>query len=102
RKNTIVAVDLNTRKMIGTLLSGGQFSPMDYDATTGEVYVPDQQHNQLDVLAPVTANLSGMPRQPVRYFHLNSAPQSVAITSDGQLGFVALSNGQILMLDIPG
>jgi DNA-binding beta-propeller fold protein YncE len=102
REHTIVAVDLNTRRVIGTLLSGGQFGPMDYDATTGEVYVPDRQHKQLDVLAPVTANTTGMPRQPVRYFRLSSAPQSVAITSDGQLGFVALSNGQILMLDIPG
>src|SRR5260370_15392055 len=42
RQGTVVAVDLNTRQVIRTLLSGGQFGPMDYDATTGEVYVPDQ------------------------------------------------------------
>jgi DNA-binding beta-propeller fold protein YncE len=72
---------------------------MDYDATTGEVYVPDQQHNQLDVLAPVTPAL--MPREPTRIIHMSSSPQSVAITSDGQLGFVALANGQVIMLDIP-
>ncbi len=102
RRGTVVAVDLNTRQVIRTLLHGGQFGPMDYDANTGEVYVPDRQHNQLDVLAPVVANTMVMPHEPARILHLSHAPQSVAITSDGQLGFVALSNGQVVMLDIPG
>lgn len=31
-----------------------------------------------------------------------ASPQSVAITNDGQLGFVALANGNVVMLDIPG
>lgn len=102
REGTVVAVDLNTRQVIRTLLKGGQFGPMDYDANTGEVYVPDRQHNQLDVLTPVTANTTVTPQEPVRVLHLSGSPQSVAITSDGRLGFVALSNGQVLMLDIPG
>jgi DNA-binding beta-propeller fold protein YncE len=102
RQGTVVAVDLNTRKVIRTLLSGGQFGSMDYDAITGEVYVPDRQHNQLDVLTPVTAGTTLIPHEPARIIHLSSSPQSVAITNDGQLGFVALSNGQVLMLDIPG
>src|SRR6266568_1288767 len=102
RQGTVVAVDLGTRQIIRTLLSGGQFGPMDYDANTGEVYVPDRQHNQLDVLDPVTAGTTVMPPEPGRIIRLSSSPQSVAITSDGQLGFVALSNGQVLMLDIPG
>ena len=102
RQGTVVAVDLNTRQVVRTLLSGGQFGPMDYDANTGEVYVPDRQHNQLAVLAPVTAGTTATPQEPVRILRLNSSPQSVAITSDGQLGFVALSNGQVLMLDVPG
>ncbi len=101
-QGTVVAVDLNTRQAVHTLLSGGQFGPMDYDATTGEVYVPDRQHNQLDVLTPVTAGTTAMPQEPARIIRLSSSPQSVAITSDGQLGFVALSNGQVLMLDVPG
>jgi hypothetical protein len=100
-QGTVVAVDLSTRQVIRTLLSGGQFGPMDYDANTGEVYVPDRQHNQLDVLKPVVADTTTMPQEPARIIHLNSSPQSVAITSDGQLGFVALSNGQVLMLDVP-
>ncbi len=102
RQGTVVAVDLNTRQVIRTLLSGGQFGPMDYDATTGEVYVPDKQHNQLDVLAPVKEGEATMPQEPERMLHLSGSPQAIAITSDGQLGFVALSDGQVLMLDVPG
>ena len=102
RKGTVVAVDLNTRRVEGTLLTRGQFGPMDYNAITGEVYVPDRQHNQLDVLTPITTSTNTLPREPARVITLNSSPQSIAITSDGQFGFVALANGQILMLDIPG
>src|SRR5437868_3202787 len=101
RDSTVVAVDLSTRKVVRTLLSGGQFGPMDYDANTGEVYVPDRQHNLLDVLAPVVADTTVTQQEPARIIRLSSSPQSVAITSDGQLGFVALSNGQVLMLDVP-
>ncbi len=101
-RGTLIAVDLNTRQRIRTLLTQGNFNPMDYDATTGEVYVPDQQHNQLDVLVPITAGAAATPREPARVIQLDSSPQSIAITSDGLLGFVALSNGHTLMLDIPG
>lgn len=101
-QGTVVAVDLSTRRVVRTLISGGQFGPMDYDAITGEVYVPDRQHNQLDVLLPVTAGTTVRQREPARVLRLSSSPQSVAISSDGQFGFVALSNGQVLMLDIPG
>src|SRR6266702_6125913 len=100
-QGTVVAVDLGTRQIIRTLLSGGQFGPIDYDANTGEVYVPDRQHNQLDVLAPIVADTTVTQQEPARIIHLSGSPQSVAITSDGQLGFVALSNGQVLMLDVP-
>lgn len=102
RQGTVVAVDLNTRRVIRTLLTGGIFGPMDYDATTGEVYVPDEQHNQLDVLVPVTASTAVTPHEPARILSLDASPQSIAITSDGLLGFVALANGHTLMLDIPG
>lgn len=102
RQGTVVAIDLNTRRVIGTLLSGGQFGPMDYNAATGEVYVPDQLHHQLDVLTPITATTPVMPPEPARVISLSSSPQSIAITNDGQFGFVALANGQVLMLDIPG
>src|SRR5205085_4507747 len=71
RQGTVVAVDLNTRQVIRTLLSGGQFGPMDYNAVTGEVYVPDRQHNQLDILAPVTAGTTVTPQEPARILPLN-------------------------------
>jgi len=102
RQGTVVAVDLNKRQVIRTLLSGGQFGSMDYDASTGEVYVPDRKHNQLDVLTPITAGTTVTIQEPARILRLSNSPQSVAITNDGQLGFVALSNGQVLMLDVPG
>lgn len=101
RQGTVVAVDLNKRQVVQTLLSRGQFGPMDYDATTGEIYVPDRQHNQLDVLTPVTQGATVAQAEPSHVYHLSGSPQSVAITNDGQFGFVALSNGQVLMLDIP-
>lgn len=100
-RGTVIAVDLNTRRVIRTLLSGGQFGSMDYDATTGEIYVPDEQHNLLDVLTPITVNTTIPPREPARALSLDASPRAVAITSDGQLGFVALANGQVTMLDIP-
>ena len=101
RQGTVVAVDLNKRQVVQTLLSQGQFGPMDYDAITGEIYVPDRQHNELDVLTPVTPGTTVAQSEPSHVFHLSGSPQSVAITNDGQFGFVALSNGQVLMLDIP-
>ncbi len=64
--------------------------------------VPIAGGPQVDVLTPVVANTPAVAPEPTRVLRLSHAPQSVAITSDGQLGFVALSNGQVLMLDIPG
>jgi DNA-binding beta-propeller fold protein YncE len=99
RKGGVIAVDLNRLKVI-PLIQGGQYGPMDYDEMTGEVYVPDEQHNRLDVLAPVNAG-STPPHQPNRTIDLGVQPRSVAITSDGQLGFVALAGGNVAMLDVP-
>jgi DNA-binding beta-propeller fold protein YncE len=99
---TVVAVDLATRQVSRPLITGGKFMPMDYDAYTDEVYVPDQLHDQIDVLSPVTSASVPPPHEPSRIIRLGVAPESVAITSDGQLGFVALSGGNVAMLDIPG
>jgi hypothetical protein len=75
---------------------------MDYDAVTGEVYTPDEQNQQIDVLTPLAPGTDPAPHEPNRIIHLQGAPQSVAITSDGQLGFVALSGGKVAMIDVPG
>jgi hypothetical protein len=101
RQGSVLAVDVNTHRISKPLLASGNFGPMDYDATTGEVYVPDQQHNLVGVLAPVSVGSTTLPHEPSRSLHFIAAPQSVAITNDGRLGFVALKNGEVVMLDLP-
>lgn len=98
----IDAIDLATRRVSPPLLTGGTFGPMDYDAFTDEIYVPDEQHNQIDVLTPIISSSGRLPHEPERVITLGVAPQSIAITSDGQLGFVALRGGNVAMFDIPG
>lgn len=102
RQGGLYAVDLGTRQVSPRLLSGGPFGPMDYDAYTGQVYVPDPAHHQLDVLAPVVSSAPPYPREPDHVIHLDDSPRSVAITSDGQFGFIALDGGRVAMLDVPG
>ncbi|WP_220192981.1 YncE family protein [Ktedonospora formicarum] len=100
RAGNIQTIDLATHK-VSQILTGGDFGPMDYDETTGEMYVPDRSKNQLLVLTPVHSGFQ-LPKEPGRVIKLAEKPQSVAITSDGQLGFIALANGKVDMLDIPG
>jgi DNA-binding beta-propeller fold protein YncE len=102
RNGTVRALDLHTRHVLPFSLHGGPFGPMDFDETTGEVYVPDLSHHQLDVLAPLNAATSSSQQEPARIIHLDGSPQSIAITSDGQLGFAALNSGDVVALDIPG
>lgn len=101
RRGEVVAVDVTTHQVLPPLLTGGQFGLMDYDAITGEIYVPDERHNALDVLAPVIVGTILTPQEPELVMHLNGVPEAVAITSDGQLGFVALRGGTVAMLDLP-
>lgn len=102
QQGSIYAVDLGTRKLSPPLFTGGSFGPMDYNAFTSEVYVPDMQKKQVDVLSPVNPGTKTLPHEPGYIIRLGVAPQSIAITSDGQLGFIALEGGQVAMLDIPG
>jgi DNA-binding beta-propeller fold protein YncE len=101
RQGSVDAVEFATRRVI-PLISGGKYGPVDYDAVTGEIYVPDEQNQHLAVLTPWTPGTDSIPREPNRIVHLSSTPQAVAITSDGQLGFIALSGGKVAMLDVPG
>jgi DNA-binding beta-propeller fold protein YncE len=101
RQGGVDAVEFATRRVI-PLISGSKYGPMDYDAVTGEIYVPDEQNQQVDVLTPWTPGTDSSLPEPNRIVHLNSSPLAVAITSDGQLGFVALSDGKVAMLDVPG
>jgi hypothetical protein len=102
RQGSVYAVDLATRKLSPPLLSGGSFGPMDYNAFTSEVYIPDKQNKLIDVLSPVFPGTNKLPHEPSYTIRLGVAPQSIAITSDGQLGFIALAGGNVAMLDIPG
>jgi hypothetical protein len=101
QQGTIVAVSLTQHQVTSPLVSGGKYGPMDFDEQTGEIFVPDQAHNQLVVLLPVNVGFTP-PHEPSRTIKLASAPNSIAITSDGQLGFTAMQNGSVTMLDIPG
>jgi len=102
RQGSVYAVDLTSRKLSLPLLSGGSFGPMDYNAFTSEVYIPDMLNKQVDVLSPIFPGTNTLPREPNYSIHLGVVPQSIAITSDGQLGFIALAGGNVAMLDIPG
>jgi DNA-binding beta-propeller fold protein YncE len=102
RQGSIYAVDLATRKLSPSLMSGGSFGPMDYNAFTSEVYIPDMQNKLVDVLSPIFPGTNKLPHEPGYTIRLGVAPQSIAITSDGQLGFIALEGGNVAMLDIPG
>lgn len=99
RDGNVLTVDLASHK-ITPLYAGGPFGPMDYDETTGQIYVPDRQHKQLVVLDPVNSGMPA-PAEPKRVIALNASPEAIAITNDGQLGFAALDNGTVVMLDIP-
>jgi DNA-binding beta-propeller fold protein YncE len=99
RQGSVDAIGLKTRE-VRQILKGGIFGPMDYDALTGEVYVPDEQHNVLNVLSPVDTGVIALPKEPERVIHTESTPESVAITNDGLLGFIALRGGRVAMLDL--
>lgn len=102
RQGGVVAVNLQTLQASSPLVSGGDFGPMDFDAQTGEIYVPDKAHNRLVVLTPLTYGSDTIPPEPNHVIPMAATPQSVAITADGNLGFVALAGGTVAMLDIPG
>jgi DNA-binding beta-propeller fold protein YncE len=102
RQGSVYAVDLTSRKLSPVLISGGSFGPMDYNAFTSEVYIPDMLNKKVDVLSPIFPGTNALPHEPNYSIHLGVAPQSIAITSDGQLGFIALAGGKVAMLDIPG
>jgi hypothetical protein len=99
RQGSVDAVSLRIRE-VRQILNGGIFGPMDYDVLTGEIYVPDEQHNVLNVLSPVDTSLTTLPKEPERVIHTDGIPESVAITSDGLLGFIALREGKVAMLDL--
>ena len=101
KQGGILAVNLNSYNVTSLLPDGsGTYGPMDFNENTQEEYVPDRQNSRLVVLAPVYPGVEASP-QPRRTIPLETAPESVAITSDGLLCFIALANGKVAMYDIP-
>ncbi len=106
RAGTVLALSLATHQLAGVVLrtSAGPLGTMDYDAVTGQVYVPDPSANAVDVLAPVAATTSGtlaaLPTEPARVLHIAGTPVAVAITFEGSYGFVAQrTSGSVTLLD---
>jgi YVTN family beta-propeller protein len=106
RSGAVVALDLGSHEVLGTLLQrDGPIGAMDYDAVTGQIYVPDAAGNAVDVLRPAAPASGGspppLPREPLRTLPFSGAPAAVAITFDGAYGFVALHDaGKVAMLDV--
>lgn len=101
QQGRLYAIDLSSHHPL-LLLSSGQFGTMDFDENTGQVYAPDSLHRQLDTLTPPGTGALTPPHEPATVLQLDGAPRSVAITSDGQFGFIVLDTGAIAMLDVPG
>jgi DNA-binding beta-propeller fold protein YncE len=102
KSGKLYPVSLSTQQVLSPILSGGQFGPMDYNALSDEIYVPDMLNKRVDVLAPIISTTPPLATEPARVISLGVAPQSIAITSDGQFGFIALAGGNVAMLDVPG
>lgn len=104
----IVAIDLAHQTPLGDVLRtpGDVFGVMDYDAVTGQIYVPDATANQVDVLAPVsiTSSASGpamsVPHEPTHTIVAPGQPAAAAITFDGAYALVAEpGDGTLAILD---
>jgi YVTN family beta-propeller protein len=77
---------------------------MDYDAVTGQIYVPDVGGSAVVVLRPASPISGGvapsLPSEPLRSYSFAGGPAAAAITFDGAYGFVAeRSSGRVTMLD---
>ncbi|HEY7122933.1 MAG TPA: hypothetical protein VH540_03180 [Ktedonobacterales bacterium] len=105
-KGNVYGLTLVSHQFFGPIFTGQQLHFMDYDATNGEVYVPDSLANSVTVLRPVFSGKnppSKLPSEPVRTLTIGGGPVSVAITNDGSLGLVAQQDsGNVTMIDVPG
>jgi YVTN family beta-propeller protein len=102
----VLAVGLASHQVLGTLFDGldGEPGMMDYDAVTGQIYVPVLTRDQVVVLRPAGVRADGSllaPAEPLRSLSFSGAPSAVAITFDGALGFFAgASSGQVAEIDV--
>jgi YVTN family beta-propeller protein len=102
----VLGVGLASHRVLGTLYSGlgGAPGTMDYDAVTGQLYVPVPAMDRVVILRPAGVGADGSlvaPAEPLRVLTVPGAPSAVAITFDGALGFVAeRSSGRVVEIDV--
>ncbi|HEY7355188.1 MAG TPA: hypothetical protein VH590_01945, partial [Ktedonobacterales bacterium] len=105
KQGRVYGFTLANHQFFGPLFTGKSLHGMDYDAITGEVYAPDSQSNQIDVLRPASSGQTPpgkLPSEPLRALAVSGGPAYVAITSDGSLGIVAQQgSGDITLLQVP-
>jgi YVTN family beta-propeller protein len=106
RAGTVLALSVSTHRYAGVVLDAGSgpFGTMDYDAVTGQIFVPNAGADEVDVLTPValsaTGELVSPPREPAHILPISGEPVAVAITFEGSYGFIAQrASGRITMLD---
>lgn len=110
RSGAVAVVSLAKHTLLGTLLpapSGAATTPgaMDYDAITGQVYVPEPAAGIVAVLAPASVGSGDgaptLPNEPARTLSFGGGPSAVAITFDGTYGFVTQHDtGKATMFDV--
>jgi YVTN family beta-propeller protein len=107
RSGAIVAIRLSDHRVLGTLfqLKGGASGQMDYNATNGQIYVPDPTGGVVQVLRPASPGSPGaaasLPDEPLRTLPFAGGPASVAIPNDGSYAFVAAHDtGSVAMYDL--
>ena len=106
QSGAIVAIRLADHKVLGTVMQlGGPAGQMDYNATNGQIYVPDPAKNVVQVLRPVSPGSPGsspsLPPEPLRTLSFAGGPDAVAIPNDGSYAFVALGGtGRVAIYDL--
>ncbi len=110
RSGAVAIVSLAKHTLLGTLLpapSGATTPPgtMDYDAVTGQVYVPEGATGNVAVLAPASAGSGDsapiLPTEPARTLTIGGGPSAVAITFEGTYGFVTQRDtGNVTLFDV--
>lgn len=102
----VLAVGLASHQVLGTVIAdlGGAPGTIDYDAVTGQIYVPVPARDQVVILRPAGVRADGSlvaPAEPLRTMMFSGASSAIAITFDGALGFVAeRSSGRVVEIDI--
>jgi len=105
RSGTVLAVSLSGHRLLGTVFHlSGPAGTMDYDAVTGQVYVPDPTAGKVYVLRPASdaggSAPFSIPAEPASTLPFAGGPAAVAITFDGAYGFVAERDaGRVVMFD---